>query len=107
MGIPAPAVPPVHRGTATATAQEYYGAASGGDHDHPPGYRQNVNAADPRRSQAPAHFANVSSERHRSGVTDDGYGDDGVWDTAKKFIQTAGNKLSEAESEVWRRINKD
>ena len=30
---------------------------------------------------------------------------DGIWDTAKKWAKVAGEKASEAEREVWRRIN--
>jgi len=33
--------------------------------------------------------------------------DEGVWGSAVKWAQTAGKKLSEAESEVWKRINKE
>ena len=33
-------------------------------------------------------------------------GEEGMWDTAKKWVQSAGEKISEAEAEVWRRINK-
>ncbi|KAL2871103.1 uncharacterized protein BJX67DRAFT_215571 [Aspergillus lucknowensis] len=30
---------------------------------------------------------------------------DGLWGSAKSWLQTAGNKLAEVEAEVWRRIN--
>ncbi|KAL2826838.1 hypothetical protein BDW59DRAFT_144788, partial [Aspergillus cavernicola] len=29
----------------------------------------------------------------------------GVWGSAKSWLQSAGNKLADAEAEVWRRIN--
>lgn len=32
---------------------------------------------------------------------------EGVWDAAKTSAQTAGERLSEAENELWRRINKE
>jgi hypothetical protein len=32
---------------------------------------------------------------------------DSVWNVAKKWAQTAGEKFSEAEAEVWRKINKE
>ena len=111
MSIPAPTIPHVHGGTSTATAGRYsqaaqpttLGAGSGNQLNHPPGYHQNVNAVDFDSNQRAAHFANVSSERRRSSDGDD----EGVWDAARKLVQSAGEKLSAAESEVWRRINKE
>jgi len=111
MAIPAPTIPHAQRGTSTATAGRYpqpaeptsLGAGSGNLLHHPPGYHQNVNAVDFDSNQRAAHFSNVSSER-RGSSTDD---EEGVWDTARKLVQAAGSKLSSAESEVWRRINKE
>jgi hypothetical protein len=83
------------------------------DYAHPPGYVQNVNAADFSSNQRAAHEASVRSYDGGSlGGTSGGgggseEGDGGVWDTAKKWAYAAGEKLSAAESEVWRRINKD
>ena len=37
----------------------------------------------------------------------DGNEDESVWGSAVKWAQAAGEKLSAAESEVWRRINKE
>jgi hypothetical protein len=113
MSIPAPTLPHAQRGTSTATAGRHpqaaqptsIGAGSGGELNHPPGYHQNVNAGDFDSHQRAAHFANVSSERRGSSGGDDD--DEGVWDTARKLVQAAGSKLSAAESEVWRRINKE
>ncbi|KAM7192685.1 hypothetical protein V8F20_008748 [Naviculisporaceae sp. PSN 640] len=44
-----------------------------------------------------------SSDRYR----DDGGDEEGVWNSAVKWAQAAGEKLSAAESEVWKRINKE
>lgn len=30
---------------------------------------------------------------------------EGVWNTAKKWAATAGEKLSETEAEIWKRVN--
>ncbi|KAH0541330.1 hypothetical protein FGG08_004168 [Glutinoglossum americanum] len=55
---------------------------------HPSGYVQNPYADEPLPSRR----------------TYDG--EEGVWETAKRWVRTAGEKVGEAESEVWRRINK-
>ncbi|KAA8568745.1 hypothetical protein EYC84_007740 [Monilinia fructicola] len=39
------------------------------------------------------------------GSTDDGGEDEGIWGSAKRWVGSAGSKLSEGEKEVWRRIN--
>jgi len=115
MAIPAPVIPHAQHGTSAATAGRYpqpaqptnLGTGAPGNHlNHPPGYHQNVNAVDFDSNQRAAHNANVSSGGRRSS-TDGGDDDEGVWDTARKFVQAAGSKLSAAESEVWRRINKE
>jgi hypothetical protein len=46
------------------------------------------------------------STPRRSGVPADDEDDEGIWSSAKKLAQAAGEKLSAAENEVWRRINK-
>jgi hypothetical protein len=44
---------------------------------------------------------------HDNSSTSAAFGVDpeGVWNTAKAWASTAGKKLSEAESEVWKRVN--
>lgn len=119
MAIPAPAAPyypSAQRGTATATGGAYYAPAPqnfGGEtfdpeerFEHPPGYHQNINASEFDSNKRSAHLANVSYEQ-RSGIASGDEGDDGVWDAAKKLVHQAGEKLSAAEGEVWRMINKD
>lgn len=69
--------------------------------EHPPGYQQNnyaseVISSDQRRMQE----ANLSN-------LDTGDGAGGIWDTAKKWASTAGEKMQAAEAETWRRINKE
>lgn len=77
--------------------------------EHPPGYHQNVYASeltsDQRRAQE-AQLANDSSSAPDTG-SGAGFDSDGVWNTARKWVQQAGEKISEAEAEVWRKINKD
>ncbi len=77
--------------------------------EHPPGYHQNVYASeltsDQRRAQE-AQLANDSSRDPGTGSAA-GFDSDGVWSTARKWAQQAGEKISEAEAEVWRKINKD
>jgi hypothetical protein len=134
MGLPAPAAPYTQRGTATASSAASYGgqvqlpgmpafspqAGAGGvggdNYAHPPGYMQNVNAADFSRDQRAAHEASMQSYGAgsssgmggSSGMSGEGSdGEEGIWDTAKKWAQAAGEKLSAAENEVWRRINKE
>ncbi|KAJ8114522.1 hypothetical protein ONZ43_g4884 [Nemania bipapillata] len=112
MAIPAPTAPQPskQRGTATATmasSSSPYAAqlpsaitGVGGDDaqslSHPPGYQQNVNASEFDRYQRTA------MEQHE---LDDG--GSSLWDAAKKLAQQTGERLVAAESEVWKRINKE
>ena len=108
----------VQRGTATApaTAPPPTGAWTGGNgggevhepkYESYPGYRQNVNAfgeggGDYGRQQQQQQ---EQQDRYQGG---DGSGEgdgEGFLGSAMKFAKAAGEKLSAAESEVWRRIN--
>lgn len=78
--------------------------------EHPPGYQQNVYASDMTSEQRRAHEANNASNfggresAEKVGAMDsDG---SSVWNTAMKWAQQTGEKLSKAETEVWRKINK-
>jgi len=72
--------------------------------EHPPGYHQNIYASELTNSQRLAmESVNASDSTSGGGYEDD----EGVWSAAKKWAQTAGSKLSEAEQEVWKRINKE
>jgi len=83
MGVPAPSMTYGQRGTATATAS------------HPPGYQQNT-ASSGLNSYQSTHNESLGHDR-----------EEGVWGSALKWAQAAGKKLSDAETEVWRRINKE
>lgn len=76
--------------------------------EHPPGYQQNVYASemtsDQRRAQEAANYSSTSQDSKDSIA---GIDTEGVWNTAKKWIGQAGEKISEAEAEVWRKINKE
>ncbi|KAH6850229.1 hypothetical protein B0I37DRAFT_413642 [Chaetomium sp. MPI-CAGE-AT-0009] len=74
-----------------------YPGGGGGDVSGPAGYQQNTSASS---------SGYVPSAYHRSGQ--DGEGDEdeeGFLGSAMKFAKAAGERLSAAESEVWRRIN--
>lgn len=86
---------PVPLSAATSTHQSL---------EHPPGYHQDVYASELTNSQRLAVEAMNASDPVGSGNVDD---DESIWNAAKKWAQTAGTKLSEAEQEVWRRINKE
>lgn len=74
--------------------------------EHPPGYQQNVYASEPTSGyQKRAQEANASL----LGAQDasDNMGGMDFLNTAKKWAQQAGEKISEVEAEVWRKINKE
>ncbi|KAH8894794.1 hypothetical protein GQ53DRAFT_744208 [Thozetella sp. PMI_491] len=113
------------RGTASTSAAPLYsvpqplgvggpygaqvGARATDSPSHPPGYYQDVNASEFTSHQRAAQNAQIEWERHQGGASTTSYeGDDeGVWGSAKKWAQSAGEKIAAAESEVWRRINKE
>ncbi|KAI9816486.1 MAG: hypothetical protein M1827_001618 [Pycnora praestabilis] len=81
--------------------------------DHPPGYVQNPYAPDMAPSQLLAQQTNDTPTlgfqepvRQKSVFADDDEGET-LWDTAKKWAKAAGEKASEVEGEVWKRINKE
>jgi hypothetical protein len=49
----------------------------------------------------------LGNYEHEKSSTTAAFGVDpeGVWNTAKAWASTAGKKLSEVESEVWKRVN--
>lgn len=85
MGVPAPTMTYGQRGTATATGS------------HPPGYQQNPVGSGLNSYQS-THHESLGHDREEG---------EGVWGSAMKWAQVAGKKLSDAETEVWRRINKE
>lgn len=78
--------------------------------EHPPGYHQNVYASEQTSEQRRAQEAiNASSALGTRQSTEKAstMESESIWNTAKKWTQQAGEKLSEAEAEVWRKINKE
>ena len=109
------AYPAQQYGTATTTAPPaLYGQTSGpagsssssnhNNHslDHPPGYHQNANASELDQYHQQAALARNDS----AGARAEAAGEEGLWGTAKKLAQGAGEKLVTMENEVWKRINK-
>lgn len=121
MTVPPPTLPYAQRGTSSATPGYSpqasnplgtAGSAGGSNLAHPPGYHQDVNAADYGSHQRPMYQGQESSSAREFGggggaATGAPAEDDNVWGSAVKFVQAAGEKLSAAESEVWRRISKE
>jgi hypothetical protein len=75
------------------------------------GYVQNSYAsnfsAEQRQAQDAQASANLRNYEYDKSSTTAAFGVDpeGVWNTAKAWASTAGKKLSEVESEVWKRVN--
>lgn len=65
--------------------------------------------ADQRRAleaeEAAARSPDSSDRRNSTAAF--GVDPESVWNTAKKWAQTAGDKISEAETEIWKRVNKE
>ncbi|ORY69748.1 uncharacterized protein BCR38DRAFT_405429 [Pseudomassariella vexata] len=110
MSIPPPtmAYPAQQQGTATAAASSLaYGQGPGNfigqggqNLEHPLGYHQNVNASGLDKYQTSPAQRNVMGDGHD-------HAEEGMWDTAKKWVSATGEKLAAAENEVWKRINKE
>jgi hypothetical protein len=64
-------------------------------------------SAQQRRAQDIQDTVNLGSYDPDKPSTTAAFGVDpeGVWNTAKAWTSTAGKKLSEVESEVWKRVN--
>ncbi|RKU47976.1 hypothetical protein DL546_004376 [Coniochaeta pulveracea] len=107
MAIPPPTAPYSQRGTSTASVEKTQQTVLTYQLDHPPGYQQNPSAADMTSSQREASLQSAAAAPYHGyggGVADNG-DEEGVLGMAKKWAQTAGEKLSAAEQEVWKRIN--
>jgi hypothetical protein len=46
-----------------------------------------------------------SGQWHRAGAIDDSTGEESIWETAKKWAYSAGEKMAETEAEIWKRVN--
>jgi len=67
----------------------------------PPGYQApGGSTTGPGRYQ-PSPMAADPHDSYHDGESE------GIWNTAKKWASDAGEKLASAESEVWKRINKE
>jgi hypothetical protein len=75
--------------------------------EHPPGYQQNSYASELSSDQRRAQDAANNSAGGYGGSEKGGIDTEGMWNTASKWVTAAGNKLSETEQEIWRRINKE
>ena len=75
------------------------------------GYVQNTSALDFSADQRRAHEAQFSASTGgnepdtSSSTAGFGVDADSIWNTTKSWAATAGKKLSEAEAEVWKRVN--
>ncbi|KAK2630250.1 hypothetical protein QTJ16_001070 [Diplocarpon rosae] len=82
-----------------------------GSLEHPPGYHQNVYASELTSDQRRAQEAEEANNSSGFGIPDSGgaggFDSEGVWNTAKKWAQQAGDKISATERDVWRKINKE
>jgi len=109
MNIPSPTTayagqPPGSTTSTTTAPSSAYPVPLPGNYDGPAGYQQNPYAIDQRRAQdaSSSHEGNESTGDMSSLAADA----QNMWDTAKQWAQKAGEKLSEAETEVWKRVNK-
>jgi len=118
MRIPPPTTtygsqPPSSSTSTTNTASASYPVAISAGYEtprrsleHPPGYQQNVYASELTSEQRRAQEANASTEIGAQDSSEN-VGTMDLLNTAKKWAQQAGEKISEAEAEVWRKINKE
>lgn len=106
-------MPYVHSGTTTTSAEKRQQTVLTYQLDHPVGYQQNANAAEMTSSQREAtHQSAVAGDTAYGGSvfgrdgTSGGVGDEeGLLGIAKKWALAAGDKLSAAEQEVWKRLS--
>ncbi|KJZ72931.1 hypothetical protein HIM_07694 [Hirsutella minnesotensis 3608] len=71
----------------------------------PAGYQQDAGASGYGQYPTPSH--NLSGSQDPNNWSSSGEEQGGVWDTARKWAQAAGESLAAAEGEVWKRINKN
>lgn len=124
MSIPPPtsafgAQPPTSSTSSSTKASSAYPApipaaeygAPRGSLEHPPGYQQNSHASelssDQRRAQDTANNSSGGLGGYGNSEKGSGIDTEGMWNAASKWVTAAGNKLSETEQEIWRRINKE
>lgn len=69
------------------------------------GYHQNPYASNITADQGAASQGAQSGQWHRAGTMNDGPDEVGIWDTAKKWAYSAGEKMAETEAEIWKKVN--
>lgn len=116
MGIPppTPSYPARQQGTSTTAAQfplaprpvDLLATNMEENLAHPQGYQQDAHAADFRDRQTGRLDGYTTSAAQRGSAAENG-GEEGVWNTAKRWATAAGESLAAAESDVWKRINKE
>jgi hypothetical protein len=82
-------------------------AASRASLEHPPGYYQNIHASELTNKQIRAQETNGLANNSSDVGGASGLDTETVWNTAKRWATQAGDRISEAEAEVWRRITKE
>ncbi|KAJ1335081.1 hypothetical protein MN608_01816 [Microdochium nivale] len=104
MGIPPPTAsyPAQQTGTLPSSSTAgYQGGPSPTNLSYmPPGYQPGPGATGPSQYR-PSPMASDPHSTYDNGESE------GIWNSAKKWASGAGEKLASAESEVWKRINKD
>lgn len=110
MAIPPPQTGYNQRGTSTSTAAPGvtgggWGGAGAGPGPVPGGYQQNVSAS--ASAGYPSPYQGGGGGGGGGGYGGDDGEEEGILGSAMKFAKAAGEKLSAAESEVWKRINKE
>lgn len=112
MSIPSPAAPLHYGGTATATGPPP-GRGNTGVTQLPTGGAPGTGTSTgtgiyphPNNAISSPYAGQYQPYQGGAPAPSDDDQDEGVWDSAKKYMQAAGSKLSAAESEVWKRINK-
>lgn len=107
--------PPKSSTSTTNTSSMPYPVAisspGNGTLEHPPGYHQDVYAAELTSDQRRAHEDAEANNSSGFGVpntgSSNGFEPEGVWNTAKKWAQQAGEKIQATEADVWKKINNE
>jgi hypothetical protein len=66
-------------------------------------YAAEISTADQRQAQDATNSSASGDGFEKIGGIDS----ESVWNTAKHWANVAGDKLSQTEAEIWRRINKE
>lgn len=69
------------------------------------GYHQNPYASDRPEEQHNASAQEGGGQWHHAGSLEDVADEGSVWETAKKWAYSAGEKMAETEAGIWKRVN--